>query len=95
MTSNLFMLRDFVERGFAAFEIPYHYTSGEVMEAEFPPSYQPLFGGVKTMKLCFSDAQLDDPSIHRVSYGALVLDALGRLVRYPGTAGSGCDDLGH
>ena len=80
MTSNLFMLRDFVERGFAAFEIPYYYLSGEVMEAEIPPAYQPLFGGVKTMKLCFSDAPLDDPSIQRVSYGTLVLDALGRLL---------------
>ncbi len=80
MTSNLFMLRDFVERGFTAFEIPYYYTSGEVMEAEIPPGYQPLFGGVKTMKLCFSDAPFDDPSIQRVSYGTLVLDALGRLL---------------
>ena len=80
MTSNLFVLRDFVERGFMAFDIPYHYLSGEVMEAEIPPTLQPLFSQNKTMKLCFNDAPLIDPTIERVGHGALVLDALGRLL---------------
>ena len=80
MTADLFVLRDFVERGFRTFDIAYRYTSGEVMEAEIPPTYQPLFGNQKSLKLCFSDAALIDPSIERVAHGALVLDALGRLL---------------
>jgi hypothetical protein len=80
MSADLFALRDFVERGFMAFDIPYHYLFGEVMEAEIPPTYQPLFGGQPTLKLCFSDVAILDPTIERVTHGALVLDALDRLL---------------
>ncbi|MBN2491503.1 MAG: hypothetical protein JXQ29_11700 [Planctomycetes bacterium] len=80
MSADLFALRDFVERSFLAFDIPYQYLFGEVMEAEVPPTYQPLFGGQSSLKLSFSDVAILDPSIERVTHGALVLDALGRLL---------------
>jgi len=80
MSADLCVLRDFVERAFMTFDIPYQYLAGEVLEADIPPTYQPLFGGKKTLHLSFSDVVPPEPGIEQVTHGALVLDALGRML---------------
>ncbi len=78
MSTDGLFLRDFVERGLLAFEIPYFYTSGETMEVEVPNSLQPLFCGKETLQLSFGDDG-DDES-ERVAPGAQVLDGITRLL---------------
>lgn len=78
MSADGLFLRDFVERGLLAFEIPYFYTSGETMEVEVPSGLQPLFCGKETLQLGFGE-DVDD-GCERVAPGAQVLDGITRLL---------------